>query len=193
MSSPKSTSTLTGMAFSIRSMPSPRSTPSPWNNTSPETSHTVPAAVQSDTERFSVEDLSDEELICSYFDLDEACGECEDSDVLVEEIRGFEPIQKRKDKGNRLGLEKDTHEENFSGGCCGYVFPWSSQTMMGTLPPRALKAYTMDIHQTLGRKRKPTVEETETVKKIKKENPFPSAAADITWNKLYREIWVPKK
>lgn len=174
-------------------MPSPKGLAAPWSTTLSESTDIIHAMAENGTELPGEKEPSDEELISQYFDMDGASGESENFGRLDEEIPGFKPIQKREDNESTLELEQCTHKENFSGGCCGYVFPWSSQTMMGDMTPQALREYTLEIYTTLGRKRKPTLEDSEAVKRRKmEENPFPSAAGGIIWNDLYREVFRPK-
>ncbi|KAI4864954.1 hypothetical protein F4820DRAFT_448568 [Hypoxylon rubiginosum] len=127
----------------------------------------------------------DEELVSQYFDLDEASCESEDFGRLDGNIPGFNPIVKQKNNSNRRRLEEDIPWENFSGGIGCYVFPWSSNVMMGCEAPS-----TREMSESLGRKRKPTLEDSYAVKRRKsQENQSPSAAGGIVWNNLFREVF----
>ncbi|KAI0139637.1 hypothetical protein F4776DRAFT_617066 [Hypoxylon sp. NC0597] len=135
--------------------------------------------------------LSDD-IILLYFDLDEASApEYFDGDSINNTGKSdkkplvFKPIIHLKEDRYKLKLEQEALKENSSGGFGPYVWPWSSQVMIGPKErPREL-----DKMRKAERTNDSNVHDTTKYENDK--NPLPSYAAGIDWGKELLQVYRP--
>ncbi|KAI1454173.1 hypothetical protein F4805DRAFT_460966 [Annulohypoxylon moriforme] len=142
-------------------------------------------------------EYNDDELVSSYFELDQASvpfsnspGGYSDPGMFEENIPGFEPIKSRKGEGHRYKCEQDT-QENFSGGIGCYVWPWSSQVSYSKIRPKK------QIYKGLGIKKREFYREKMRRGGIKpykyQESSLPSKYSGIDWKKELRQVYRPPR
>ncbi|KAI0884049.1 uncharacterized protein GGS22DRAFT_189175 [Annulohypoxylon maeteangense] len=127
---------------------------------------------------------NDDELISSYFELDQASapspnspGGYSDAGTFDDNIPGFEPIRKRENEWSESECEQDL-EENFSGGMGVYLWPWSSQVFYSKRRPMEEVYSGLGIYKHKSRK----------VEKYRGDI-LPSKHSGIDWKKELRQVY----
>lgn len=146
-------------------------------------------------EKLEKVDGINDELVLSYFELDQASipysndrGGYGDPGMFDENIPGFEPIKKRRN-GKEI-LEQNT-KENFSGGIGYYVWPWSSQVPYSQNPSMTEARRDLGLYEKETRMNERAIESFLAIElNLNRHNLLPSHYSEIDWKKEVRKVYL---